>query len=54
MNDKVDGKKIISDVAALAKDLGVYILYLGKRIYVALRSALAGSETPCETAAAPE
>ncbi|MDE6401946.1 MAG: hypothetical protein K2L54_04960 [Clostridiales bacterium] len=37
---RVTGKQVLQDAATLAKDTGIYLLDLGKRIYNAVKSAL--------------
>ncbi len=54
MNEKVTGKKIIADCVTLAKDLGVYIADIGKRLFTKLKTALdSDKEKKDEQAPAP-
>lgn len=41
MNEKVTGKKVLTDCAVLVRDLGIYLYELGKSLALCLKKALA-------------
>ena len=52
---EVKGMTVLQDAATFLKDLGVYILGLGKRAYCAIKSAICDEDRPsCATESSHE
>lgn len=47
---KITGKKVIDDCVILARDLGLYIAELSRRVYSSIKSALDKNERREKTA----
>lgn len=46
---RVTGKQVLQDAATLAKDTGIYLLDLGKRVYYAVKTALSDKDKESDT-----